>query len=77
MTTPINPSRLGRALCPSGCGRSVARGHLMCRGCWREVPREIQREVNRAWRAWSADLDNTEKRHAYRAARDAALGCVR
>lgn len=39
--------------CPSGCGRSLKVGHLMCGPCWREVPADVQREVNRTWRAYS------------------------
>lgn len=69
-------TRLG-SRCPSGCGRTVAAGKLMCRPCWSEVPREIQQQVYRTWRAWSRDLDDNEAMHAYRAAREAALGCVR
>lgn len=69
-------------VCPTGCGRSVRMGHLMCPGCWREVPRHLQRDVLRTWRAYSnaanhgAD-DFWEKREAYEAARSAALGSIR
>lgn len=69
-------------ICPTGCGRSVRRGHLMCPGCWREVPRHLQRDVLTTWRAYSAaatrGADNfPEKRDAYEAARNAALGSIR
>lgn len=62
--------------CPTGCGRSVSRGHLMCRPCWGEVPQHLQAEVNRTWRAWRRDFGNTEAIRAYRAARDDAIAAV-
>jgi hypothetical protein len=37
--------------CPTGCGRSAAFGHRMCRACWALVPKHLQRAVNSAWRA--------------------------
>lgn len=67
--------------CPTGCGRSVRLGHLMCPGCWREVPRELQRDVLSTWRAYSlaarrgAD-DFRDRREAYEAARSAALASI-
>lgn len=37
--------------CPvTGCGTSVPYSMLMCATHWREVPRDLQREVTRAWR---------------------------
>lgn len=62
--------------CPTGCGRGVRKGHLMCAACWHQVPREIQTEVYRTWRKWRADFGDHEKAEAYRVARDAALASV-
>jgi hypothetical protein len=63
--------------CPTGCGRTRAAGHLMCRPCWSEVPRHLQRDVHRAWRAWRVDLGDAAHMRAYRAASDAAIASVR
>lgn len=63
--------------CPSGCGRVARPGQLMCKSCWSEVPREIQQWVYRTWRAWRRDFGDADAMHAYREARDAALGSVR
>lgn len=67
--------------CPTGCGRAVRRGHLMCGPCWATVPKHLQRDVNRTWRAYSAAAfggrdDFPEKRAGYEAAREAALASV-
>lgn len=68
--------------CPTGCGRPVRRGQLMCPSCWREVPKSLQRDVTRTWRAFSraafggAD-DFPERRAEYEAAREAALASIR
>jgi hypothetical protein len=66
--------------CPTGCGRSVGHGKLMCGSCWREVPEHLQDEVYRTWRAYQrrsgTSGDSMELMQAYRAARDAAIGSV-
>jgi hypothetical protein len=49
----------------------------MCRPCWSEVPRHLQRDVHRAWRAWRVDLAADAHMRAYRAASDAAIASVR
>lgn len=66
-----------RPKCPTGCGRPVPVGKLMCLPCWREVPPHLQREVYRAWRAWSRDMGNVAKMHAYGEIRDQAIGAIR
>lgn len=48
----------------------------MCLPCWGEVPRELQNDVRRTWRAWWKDLGSAEKMHAYKAAEDAAIAAV-
>lgn len=70
------------SVCPVGCGRQVRAGHLMCGPCWGEVPRFLQREVLRTWRAYSRfrgiaqPPERRLAREAYQAARDAAIGSV-
>lgn len=69
-------------ICPTGCGRRVRMGHLMCAPCWGEVPRHLQRDVLATWRAYSRSAsrgadDFPERRQAYEAARDAALASIR
>lgn len=73
-----------RRECPVGCGRGVPKGRLMCLVCWREVPAELQREVNRTWRRYRLIVDNPAReasrgdaRAAYQRARDAAVGAIR
>lgn len=69
--------------CPTGCGRIVGRGKLLCITCWREVPEHLQSEVHRTWRAYRAAARHVEDfdrrrvaRAAYEEARDAAIGAV-
>lgn len=62
--------------CPTGCGRQVRRGHLMCGACWHQVPTHLQRDVYRTWRAYTREP--TDAAHAaYVTARDSALGSTR
>lgn len=42
--------------CPVGCGRKLPAGKVMCAPCWREVPKDLQREVYAAWRAVCNEL---------------------
>ncbi|MEO6604319.1 MAG: hypothetical protein ABIN55_01775 [Aeromicrobium sp.] len=67
---------LGQSKCPTGCGRSVLAGHLMCRTCWGKVPRDLQQRVYGTWRAWKSDLDDQALMSEYREARDNALAAV-
>lgn len=62
--------------CPVGCGRPVQPGKLMDPACWREVPKHLQGDVYRTFRAWKRDVFNVEAARAYRAARDAAIAAV-
>lgn len=62
--------------CPVGCGRTVSTGRLMCRTCWAEVPKDLQRKVNSTWRKWSNDMGSVEAMAAYKEARDDAIGSV-
>lgn len=67
---------LGQSKCPTGCGRNVLAGHLMCKPCWSKVPSDLQQRVYATWRKWKNDLDNTTAMADYRAARDNALAAV-
>ena len=58
--------------CPTGCARKVRAGHLLCAACWRRVPKDLQAEVHRTWRAWRRDLGDADLMHAYRHAAVAA-----
>lgn len=54
--------------CPArGCGASLAFEHLMCRDCWGLLPRTLQREVNKTWRAFknASPPDAMKARRAY------------
>lgn len=68
-------TRLG-AKCPTGCGRPVEAGKLMCRPCWARVPVDLQSKVYATWRAWRKNLDNADLRRAYRSARDNAIAAI-
>lgn len=65
-----------RRICPAGCGRTVAPRKLMCPGCWSQVPRQLQNEVYRTYRAWWSDRGNADKFAAYDAAQEAAVKAV-
>jgi hypothetical protein len=68
-------SHLGTAgICPTGCGRTVRLGHLMCGPCWSMVPGHLQREVHRTWRGFSRG--NDEMFEAYEAACESAIASV-
>lgn len=62
--------------CPTGCGRKVHRGHLMCGPCWREVPKHLQLEVYRTWRAYQKEPTDPAW-DAYIDARDNAIGVIK
>lgn len=57
---------------PVTCGGAVRAGHLMCPRHWAQVPKPIQNDVWRTWRAWNRD-GTDEQWVAYEKARDAAL----
>jgi hypothetical protein len=69
--------------CPNDCGRKARAGHLMCAGCWHEVPKDLQIDVFRTWRRYRNANPRTDRkaygaaREAYRRARDAALASIR
>lgn len=74
---------MSRPECPTGCGRTLRPGHLMCGTCWREVPRHLQQDVMRTWRVYSRytgiqqSPERRQSRLDYQAARDAAIGSIR
>lgn len=51
------------------CQTPVAAGLLMCRDHWRQVPVDLQREVNEAWRAVNQRTSSSVKESLDRAAR--------
>ncbi|GAB4184136.1 MAG: hypothetical protein OHK0024_24210 [Thalassobaculales bacterium] len=62
--------------CPvPGCGAPIRRGHLMCHGCWHNVPRGAQGAVNAAWRRVGGSIgqERIAALRAWRAAADAAV----
>lgn len=63
-------------VCPTGCGRALPTGKVMCGRCWGEVPRHLQRDVYAAWRALCRDLTGENIRR-HREAKDAAIGSIR
>lgn len=70
--------RLGQRECPvlegtpRHCKATVRPGHLMCGRHWARVPKDVQNEVWRTWRAWQR-TSTDDRWDAYMAARDAAL----
>lgn len=67
--------------CPTGCGRSARVGHLMCGPCWSLVPKHLQRDVYRTWRAYRkaalAGADDYPDREAeYNQASEAAIASI-
>jgi hypothetical protein len=65
--------------CPTGCGRPVDTGKLMCASCWSKVPRNLQQKVYSTWRALRrAPADERRgARYDYDTARDTALASIR
>lgn len=59
--------------CPTGCARKVRAGHLLCTACWRRVPRDLQAEVHRTWKAWLQGNPDANLMRAYRHAADSAI----
>jgi len=50
---------------------------LACLHCWREVPKHLQEDVYRTWRAYQrGDASDFAAFEAYTAARDAAIASV-
>ena len=64
-----------RGDCPTGCGRSVEDGHLMCKTCWFKVPAGLRAQVWSRWRRYlrSAAPKDWER---YLQARDDAIASI-
>lgn len=61
------------------CQRSARKGHLMCPHCWRVVPKPLQVDVWRTWRAFErrkSPRDGLSTLAAYRNACTAAVAAV-
>lgn len=65
------------SICPTGCGRSVGLGNLLCATCWHLVPPALAAEVWRTWRAFQKDRRSREACNEYRSASDAAIAAVK
>lgn len=63
--------------CPTGCGRSVRDGHVMCAACWSGVPKARQSALHRAWKRWRRDLSDAALMLEWQRARDAAIASLR
>ena len=47
--------------CPTDCGGSVRLGHVMCARCWALVPKRVQHEVWRTYRAFERGAYRTKE----------------
>jgi hypothetical protein len=65
--------------CPTGCGRKIKFGHLMCKPCWGEVPEHLQRRVYETLRTFRGSLgpERKEALAKYREAADEAIGSIK
>lgn len=63
------------AECPTGCGRALKMGHLLCGACWSRVPRALQRDVWRTWRTYQK-TPTDRAWSCYTDAREAALAAI-
>jgi len=67
-----------RSGCPvEGCGAPLKRGHLMCLGHWRRVPKPLAVEINETWKkinGGDCGIESAAEVVArYRAAKTAAI----
>ena len=58
------------------CQHLVQPGFLMCVGHWRQVPKKLQAEVWRTWRALNHRNAGSEDALRYRKAKQAAIDAV-
>lgn len=70
-------SRVGRhRVCPTGCGRLVPSGRLVCPGCWRRIPEPLRRTVFLSWRVVRRCPGDQDAVAAWRAAAEAAIAAA-
>jgi hypothetical protein len=64
-----------RGDCPTGCGRAVEDGHLMCKTCWFKVPAGLRAQVWSRFRRYqrSGQLRDLQR---YQQARDDAIASI-
>lgn len=67
---------LNAGKCPTGCGRNVSLGKLLCSVCWARVPGELQSRVYKTWRAWRKDFGDGDAMEAYGEAKEAAIASI-
>lgn len=79
ITKPV----LNSGECPTGCGRKVSLGKLLCGHCWPKVPYDLQRQVILTWRRHLKLIRGTRtaaqvkvSRATYEAAKEAAIASV-
>lgn len=60
----------------AACTRLTRRGQLMCGGCWRAVPKPLQVEVSRTWRAFERRKSPSEGKASLTAYRNACSAAV-
>jgi hypothetical protein len=71
MSARARPREHGTPRCPvPGCDARRSREHLMCRPCWRAVPRVLRDEV------WAAYRQESVLSERYLQAREAAIAAV-
>ena len=64
----------------AACQRPARAGHLMCGGCWHGVPKPLQLDVYRTWRAFERRKNpriGLASLAEYRKACDAALTALK
>jgi hypothetical protein len=63
-----------------GCSKAIGESYLMCYGHWQLVPKAVQAEVNRTWRAVTRGASdkhlNFRNRAAYMGARHKAITSI-
>lgn len=75
-TRPLFKSLPARPCEAVGCQHLVQPGFLMCSDHWRKVPKKLQAEVWRTWRALNHRNAGPEDAVRYRKAKQAAIDAV-
>lgn len=71
--------------CPTGCGRPLPLGKLVCIVCWHQVPVDLQRQVVLTWRNHMKLMRRRPRtadqvrvsRETYEQAKEAALASIK
>lgn len=54
--------------CPTGCGRRVERGAVLCNVCVMSVPKSTLKQLEEAWKALKRSKGGTAPQAVYQAA---------